>query len=73
MMPADTWLVALDVDGTILLEDETMSPGVPAAIGRLRDAGHVVTLATGRSWAAPAGIWRRSGSSRSTWCARTAP
>ncbi|MFE6735380.1 HAD family hydrolase [Microbacterium sp. NPDC057650] len=50
-LPAsDTWLVALDVDGTIILEDETMSPGVPAAIGRLRDAGHIVTLATGRSW-----------------------
>ncbi|MFE6995924.1 HAD family hydrolase [Microbacterium sp. NPDC057659] len=47
---SDAWLVALDVDGTIILEDETMSPGVPAAIGRLRDAGHIVTLATGRSW-----------------------
>lgn len=46
------WLVALDVDGTILLQDETMSPGVPEAIARLRDAGHVVTIATGRSWMA---------------------
>ncbi|MGB4137177.1 MAG: HAD family hydrolase [Microbacterium sp.] len=47
---AERWLVALDIDGTILLEDETMSPGVPEAIGRLRDAGHEVMLATGRSW-----------------------
>lgn len=44
------WLVALDVDGTILLQDETMSPGVPEAVARVRDSGHVVTIATGRSW-----------------------
>lgn len=46
------WLVGLDVDGTILLQDQTMSPGVPEAIARVRDAGHVVTIATGRSWIA---------------------
>lgn len=46
------WLVGLDVDGTIILQDETMSPGVPEAIARVRDAGHVVTIATGRSWTA---------------------
>lgn len=48
----NAWLVGLDVDGTILLQDETMSPGVPEAIARLRDAGHTVTIATGRSWSA---------------------
>lgn len=48
----ERWLVGLDVDGTILLQDETMSPGVPEAISRLREAGHVVTIATGRSWMA---------------------
>src|SRR5690606_24383116 len=42
--------VGLDVDGTIILQDETMSPGVPEAVSRVRDAGHVVTIATGRSW-----------------------
>ncbi|WP_311416743.1 HAD hydrolase family protein, partial [Microbacterium sp. ISL-103] len=46
------WLVGLDVDGTILLQDESMSPGVPEAVARLRDAGHEVTIATGRSWMA---------------------
>lgn len=46
------WLVGLDVDGTILLQDETLSPGVPEAVARLRDAGHEVTIATGRSWIA---------------------
>lgn len=45
------WLIGLDVDGTILRENETMSPGVPAAVARVRDAGHDVTIATGRSWA----------------------
>lgn len=44
------WLVGLDVDGTIILEDETMSPGVPEAVAQVRDAGNVVTIATGRSW-----------------------
>ena len=46
------WLVGLDVDGTIIRQDETMSPGVPEAVARVRDAGHVVTIATGRSWPA---------------------
>ncbi|HLP23517.1 MAG TPA: HAD hydrolase family protein [Microbacteriaceae bacterium] len=46
----ERWLVALDVDGTILHEDETLSPVVVDAIARVRDAGHAVTLATGRAW-----------------------
>ncbi|MBP3977403.1 HAD family hydrolase [Microbacterium sp. BLY] len=46
------WLIGLDVDGTIILQDETMSPGVPEAVARVRDAGHLVTIATGRSWMA---------------------
>lgn len=46
------WFVGLDVDGTILLQDESMSPRVPEAVARLRDAGHEVTIATGRSWSA---------------------
>lgn len=48
----DQWLVALDVDGTIIHEDETMADVVHEAVQRARDAGHIVTLATGRSWAA---------------------
>ncbi|MCE4027229.1 MULTISPECIES: HAD family hydrolase [unclassified Microbacterium] len=46
----NAWFIALDIDGTILLQDETMSPGVLDAVGRARDAGHEVMLATGRSW-----------------------
>lgn len=44
-------LVGLDVDGTILLPDETLSPGVLEAVAEVRDAGFEVMLATGRSWA----------------------
>lgn len=45
-------LIGLDVDGTLILEDGTPSPGIVEAIAGLRAAGHVVMLATGRSWEA---------------------
>lgn len=47
----DQWLVALDIDGTIIHEDETLTDVVLHAVRAARDAGHIVTLATGRSWA----------------------
>ena len=43
------WLVALDIDGTTMHEDGSISPAVLAEITRLADAGHEVMLATGRS------------------------
>lgn len=43
-------LIALDVDGTILFADETLSPGVAEEVTRLDSAGHIVTIATGRGW-----------------------
>jgi 5-amino-6-(5-phospho-D-ribitylamino)uracil phosphatase len=43
------WLVALDIDGTVLAEDGTLSEEVITAVGRARDNGHTITLATGRS------------------------
>jgi Cof subfamily protein (haloacid dehalogenase superfamily) len=43
-------LVGLDIDGTILLPDETLSPGVAETVAEVRDAGYEVMLATGRSW-----------------------
>lgn len=49
-------LIALDVDGTVLLEDESLSPGVAEAASHARRAGHEVMLATGRSWAGTRGI-----------------
>ena len=44
-------LIVLDIDGTVLLEDETLSPGVVEAVEDAGEAGHEVMIATGRSWA----------------------
>ena len=44
-----TWLVALDIDGTVLREDGAMGRSVIEEVTRVRDQGHEVTLATGRS------------------------
>ena len=49
----DVWFVALDVDGTILYEDETLTPAIVAAVRAARDRGH---RASGRRGAA---IWDR--------------
>jgi Cof subfamily protein (haloacid dehalogenase superfamily) len=46
------WLVALDIDGTTMHEDGSISDSVIAEIHRLTEAGHQVMLATGRSAAA---------------------
>ena len=43
-------LIVLDIDGTILLEDESLSPGIVEAVADARAAGNEVMLATGRSW-----------------------
>ncbi len=47
--PAGTKLIALDIDGTVLREDGTLPDSALAEVHRLRDAGHEVMLATGRS------------------------
>jgi Cof subfamily protein (haloacid dehalogenase superfamily) len=46
---ADPWLIALDIDGTIMLEDGQITQSVIDAVQRARDVGHEVMLATGRS------------------------
>ncbi|WP_298945173.1 HAD family hydrolase [uncultured Microbacterium sp.] len=56
--PIERLLIALDVDGTVLLEDETLSPGVVEAIAHAHRAGHEVMLATGRAWESTRGIQR---------------
>jgi hydroxymethylpyrimidine pyrophosphatase-like HAD family hydrolase len=43
------WLVALDVDGTVVDYDQTLSERVRAAVAAVRDAGHHVVVSTGRS------------------------
>lgn len=46
---ADRWLISLDVDGTILHEDGTLSPKVAKQIARVAGLGHEIMIATGRS------------------------
>ncbi|GAA3879505.1 HAD family hydrolase [Leifsonia kafniensis] len=55
------WLVALDIDGTTMHEDGTISDHVLAEIDRLDRAGHEVMLATGRSAAATLPVLTRLG------------
>jgi len=49
---AERMLIVLDIDGTVLLEDESPSPGIVEAVAHAQRAGHEVMLATGRSWSA---------------------
>ena len=49
MTAAETWLIGLDVDGTILHEDGTLTDVLRREISRVRDLGHEVMIATGRS------------------------
>ncbi|MCH1882082.1 HAD hydrolase family protein [Agrococcus sp. ARC_14] len=44
-------LIGLDIDGTIVREDDSLSTRVADAVRAVVDAGHVVVLATGRSQA----------------------
>jgi 5-amino-6-(5-phospho-D-ribitylamino)uracil phosphatase len=46
---SDRWLIALDVDGTTLREDGTLSARVIEQVARVASLGHEVTLATGRA------------------------
>lgn len=45
-------LLALDVDGTLLRSDGTVGTRTLDALDRARDAGAMLTLATGRDWSA---------------------
>ena len=54
-------LIALDIDGTLIHEDETIGDSVLEAVTRVRDAGHEVLLATGRSWETARDIHERFG------------
>lgn len=46
---ANQWLVALDIDGTLMHQDGAVSDAVSAQVRRVAALGHEVTLATGRS------------------------
>jgi len=45
----EPWLVAIDIDGTLVSDYGILNPGTTTEVKRLVDAGHYVTIATGRS------------------------
>ncbi|MEY4079178.1 MAG: hypothetical protein RIS80_947 [Actinomycetota bacterium] len=45
----ERWLIALDIDGTLVTDDGDLSPEVVREVQRVRDLGHFVVVATGRS------------------------
>jgi HAD superfamily hydrolase (TIGR01484 family) len=49
-------LIGLDVDGTLIGLDESISTAVREQVARVQELGHEVTLATGRSWETAQGI-----------------
>ena len=53
------WLVALDIDGTTVHEDGSISPAVLYEVQRLTRLGHEIMLATGRSTAATLPVLER--------------
>jgi len=53
-------LLALDIDGTLTNQLHTISPRNIAAIQRAKEAGIVVTLATGRGCIATKPIWQQA-------------
>ncbi|HEY5230264.1 MAG TPA: HAD family hydrolase [Galbitalea sp.] len=58
---ANRWLIALDVDGTVLHEDGTLGDAVIEQVQRVESLGHEVTLSTGRSAAMSLPILDRLG------------
>lgn len=58
----------LDIDGTILRSDHSLSPRVADAITALKDAGTTVCLATGRAWESLKPFYDRLGLDGPTIC-----
>ena len=47
--PNERWLIGLDIDGTLVHDDGYLSPEVVKEVQRVRNLGHEVIVATGRS------------------------
>ena len=45
----DRWLIAIDIDGTLVHDDGYLSPRVVEEVERVRGLGHEIIVATGRS------------------------
>ena len=54
-------LVALDVDGTLVGHDNSLSPRIRDAVRRVVDAGVHVVISTGRSWPGTSDVLQRLG------------
>ena len=63
----ERWLVGLDIDGTIVHEDDSMSERVGDAVRAVVEAGHVVVLATGRSQSTTESTAARLGALKAKW------
>jgi Cof subfamily protein (haloacid dehalogenase superfamily) len=46
---ANPWLIAIDIDGTLVHDDGFLSPAVIKEVQRVRELGHYVVVATGRA------------------------
>jgi 5-amino-6-(5-phospho-D-ribitylamino)uracil phosphatase len=60
-MAQSQWLIGLDIDGTLVHDDGTLSSAVMAEVARVRALGHKVTIATGRAAANAYPIIRQLG------------
>ena len=49
LSPSERWLIGLDIDGTLVHDDGYLSPEVVKEVTRIRNLGHEVIIATGRS------------------------
>jgi Cof subfamily protein (haloacid dehalogenase superfamily) len=45
----DRWLIAIDIDGTLVTDDGFLSDAVVEQVARVRSLGHEIVVATGRS------------------------
>lgn len=48
-MLEEPWLIAIDIDGTLVHDDGFLDPAVIREVTRVRDLGHHVVVATGRA------------------------
>ena len=48
-MTQEPWLIAIDIDGTLVHDDGFLAPEVIREVTRVRDLGHHVVVATGRA------------------------
>ena len=55
------WLIALDIDGTLVHDDGYLSPRVAAEVKRVQGLGHLVVVATGRSAVNAIGVTKEIG------------